>query len=339
MSEVVIAINPGSASTKLSVYSRDEEIFKLGFPGSPPTVSDLEKILEPHLTNSNVMAVVSRGGLLKPLTGGVYEVNDMMLNDLRKEKYGRHASNLGAALAWELGHILKVPSFIVDPVTTDEFESLARVSGVPGFERVCRGHILNIKAVVRRACHENDLDFNTARFVVGHLGGGISVAAIKGGRMVDVNDALLGMGPFSPQRAGALPLRVVLDLAYSRPRSEVEDQLSKASGLKGYLNTDDMVTIVRRIIAGDKKAELIVAAMIYQIAKEIGAMFTVLSGRINGIIITGGLAYADYLVNALRTRLEGLGKLLVYPGEFEMEALAQGAWRVLQGEEKVREYA
>ncbi|MBC8399964.1 MAG: butyrate kinase [Candidatus Marinimicrobia bacterium] len=339
MSEVVIVINPGSSSTKLAVYSRQGEIFKLQFPGSPPTVPGFQKLLDSYLTDSKVLTIVSRGGLLKPLIGGVYGINEAMLGDLRQEKYGRHASNLGAVLAWELGNIYEVPSYVVDPVTTDEFESLARISGVPGIERVCRGHILNIKAVARKACSELELDFETTRFVVAHLGGGISVAALKKGRIIDVNDALMGMGPFSPQRAGALPLRAILDLAYSSPREKVEYQLSKTSGLKGYLDTDDMITIERRIIGGDNKTKLIVDAMIYQIAKEIGAMFTVLSGRINGIIITGGLAYSDYLVNVLRTRLEGLGKLLVYSGEFEMEALAQGAWRVLQGEETVREYA
>ncbi len=308
------------------------------FPGSPPTVPGLQKLLDSYLTESTVLAVVSRGGLLKPLIGGVYDVNEAMLNDLQQEKYGRHASNMGAILASELGNIFEVPVYVVDPVTTDEFEPLARVSGFPGIERVCRGHILNIKAVSRKACRELKLDFEKVRFVVAHLGGGISVAALKKGRMVDVNDALLGMGPFSPQRAGALPLRGILDLAYSKPRPKVEYQLSKSSGLKGYLDSDDMVTIERRIIGGDNKAKLIVDAMIYQIAKEIGAMYTVLAGEINGIIITGGLAFSNYIVDGLQVRLKELSMLIVYPGEFEMESLSQGAWRVLEGVEKLHQY-
>ncbi|NQU28221.1 MAG: butyrate kinase [Candidatus Marinimicrobia bacterium] len=338
MSEIVVVINPGSSSTKFGVYSFSEQIFKIQLPGNPPPVVSLYKMLEPYLAKSKIVAIVSRGGLLRPLPGGVYLVDDSMLSDLRENKYGKHASNLGAQIASELALEFGVPAFIVDPVTTDEFESLARISGVPGIERISRGHFLNIKAIARQASRDLDCAYISARFIVAHLGGGISIAALKYGRIIDINDALLGMGPFSPQRAGSLPLRSVLDLAYRHSRSVVEKLLSKSSGLAGYLGTDDMLKIERRIIAGDQKTKLIVDAMVYQIAKEIGAMTTVLRGRIQGIIITGGLANSEYIVKELEERIRSLGKILIYPGEMELKALAQGAWRVLNGEETVLKY-
>ncbi len=338
MPEAVVVINPGSSSTKFGAYSVNKQIFKIQLPGNPPPVPALYKMLVPYLAKTKIVAIVSRGGLLRPLPGGIYLIDDSMLADLRENKFGSHASNLGAQIASELAIEFSVPAYIVDPVTSDEFESLARISGVPGIERTSRGHFLNIKAVARQASRDLECDYLTSRFVIAHLGGGISIAALKNGRIIDVNDALLGMGPFSPQRAGALPLRSVLDLAYQNSRTELEQLLSKSSGLAGYLGTDDMLKIERRIIAGDQKTKLIVDAMIYQIAKEIGAMTTVLHGQIQGIIITGGLAHSEYIVKVLEERIRSLGKILIYPGEMELEALAQGAWRVLNGEEPALKY-
>ncbi|MFH1851339.1 MAG: butyrate kinase [Candidatus Neomarinimicrobiota bacterium] len=338
MSEVVIVINPGSTTLKLGVFARSKAIKELELPAENPAFEDILRALAPSLKNNRVMAVAARGGLLRPLAGGVYAVNDLMLADLAQERYGRHASNRGAPLAATIARHFKVPAYVVDPVTTDELELIARISGVPGSERSGRGHALNIKAVAREACRELNLDFATARFVVAHLGGGITIAALAGGRMIDVNDALLGMGPFSPRRAGALPLRKVLDLAYSRPRAQVEQLLTRESGLTGYLGTDDLVAIERRIGAGDETARQVVAAMIYQIAKEIGSLATVLNLELEAILLTGGMARSQYLVRELRRRIARLGLVLVYPGQMEMLALARGGWRVIDGQEQVLLY-
>lgn len=338
MEPVVAIINPGSTSTRLALWSAGGEIESCTLSSSI-NCAEIESWLRPLIVNHHLAGIMGRGGLLKPVPAGVYAVNDTMLEDLRSQKYGRHASNQGGLLAAELGAVLGVPAWIADPVTSDEFIPAARVSGVPGIERSSRGHFLSIKATANKLCAQLDLDIKTGRLVIAHLGGGISVAAVDGGKIIDVNDALLGMGPFSPQRAGALPLRKLLDLAYTTERVRLEEILGKESGLTGYLGTDDLIEIERQIAAGDEQAELIVNAMVYQIAKEIGSMSTALSQPPQAIGITGGLARSALLMEKLQPRIEWLARTLVFPGENEMEALAAAAFRVLSGDESVKNYA
>ena len=282
---------------------------------------------------------------MRPMEGGSYRIDDTMLGDLASARYGEHASLLGGLIAHELAEERGLPAYVVDPVTVDELDPAARVSGVPGVERLGRGHALSLKAVSRLAAEECDRPLAETRFAAAHLGGGISVAALRGGRIVDVNDALLGMGPFSPYRAGALPLRGVLDLVYGTKadnqkttRRIVEKKLRSTSGLFGYLGTGDLIEIETRIGEGDTLAAEILEAMIYQIAKELGAMAAALAFEIDGIILTGGMSRSEFIVDALRERLADVAPFFVYPGEREMEALALGVLRVLRGEETARVY-
>ncbi len=338
MAEIVLVINPGSTSWKLGVYDRSSALLNVTAPQTELQAENIVAILEKAFTGNSIRAIVSRGGLLKPLPGGVYQIDGKMVADLQSDKYGKHASNLGAPVAQELAHKFNIPAFIVDPVTSDEFIPEAVLSGVPGIERNCRGHMLNIRAAVRRVCEENELEFDGSRWVVAHLGGGISVAAIAAGKVLDINDALLGEGPFTPQRSGSLPLRGVLDLAYAKPRAEVEKLLVTGSGLQGYLGTDDLLEIEQRIAQGDEKTQTVFTAMLHQIAKEIGAMAAVLRYRLNGIILTGGMVRSERVVKGIKERIGTLGPVTVYPGEMEMEALARGAWRVLDGIETIKKY-
>lgn len=285
-------------------------------------------------------AVVGRGGPLRPLEGGTYRVNDRMIEELLSEKWSAHPSNLGAPLAREFAVRWSVPAYIVDPVTVDNFTDVARISGIPEVERRCRSHALNIRSCAYLAAAECGKPLAECRFVVAHLGGGISIAAVDGGRIIDVNDALLGMGPFSPERAGALPLEGVLDLAYSArfTREQFKAYLSKGAGLKAYLGTNDMKEVESRMEAGDAKADLVFRAMIYQCGKEIGASAAVLQGRLDAVVVTGGLAHSRRVLRELERYISWLGRILVYPGERELEAMAAGAYRVLNGIETPKDY-
>lgn len=354
----ILVINPGSTSTKLALYQfelRNKSLFSMNevildhsgkaFPDTGKILDQLELRLE---TVNNFLKtkpvkldlIMARGGPLRPLLGGVYIVDQIMINDLRSARYGDHASSLAALMGFEIASEQQIPVYIADPVTTDEFDDIARVSGVPGIERKSRSHALNIKASTRILCQKLELDFVKSRWVVCHMGGGISVAALENGRIIDVNDALLGMGPFSPERAGALPLSGLLDLAYSGKytRHELEILLSKHSGLKGYLGTADLREVEKRIQAGNGEANLIFQAMVYQIAKEISAMASVLSFKIDGILLTGGMAHSALLCDSIEKRIQKLASVYIEAGENELEALAQAGLRILLGEESVKHY-
>ncbi|UCD37236.1 MAG: butyrate kinase, partial [Fidelibacterota bacterium] len=252
----VLVLNPGSTSTQLALFSREDELWREEVQHQPEDLDpevvrqmDMRWIaIEPHLAripSGSLAAVVGRGGPLKPLPGGTYAVNDIMIADLSSARYANHASNLGALLASKIADGFSVPAYIVDPVTTDEFEPLARISGVPEIQRRCRSHALNIKAVARQVAAQNNHQLEQTNYIVAHLGGGISVAALRGGRIVDVNDGLLGMGPFSPERAGALPLEGLLQLAFSGDYTfeTITHKLSRESGLTGYLGTNDLAEV------------------------------------------------------------------------------------------------
>ena len=352
--EVVLVINPGSTSTKLALFTREGPVCEesIDHTGTdicnmnlinnqlPLRMKIIDETCRPWLENYDLVAVVGRGGLLKPMKSGIYEINSAMVDDLSSCRYGSHAGNLGAPIAYELSRIFSVPSYILDPIVTNEFIPEACISGVPEIERKCRAHVLNIKACVRKEADKLGKKIEDTNFIVAHLGGGISIGALKGGRLIDVNDASLGMGPFSPERAGALPINGILDLAMSGDftRDQLINKFTKESGLKGYLGTNDVREVLRRIDEGDKKAALIFRAMIFQISKEIGAMAAVLKGNLDGVILTGGLANSLKIVEQIAEQIKFLGNVALYPGENELEAMAAGGFRAIDGTEEVMFY-
>lgn len=358
----ILTINPGSTSTKVALYEDEHPLFVEAIHHSAEEIAAFSRIadqyafrrdavlslLDEHQTELDSLdAVVGRGGLLRPIPSGTYQVNEKMLDELRHSKEREHASNLGAILADEIARRAGIPAFIVDPVCVDEFDDIARISGLPEIERRSLSHALNLKAAARRAARELDKRYDEVNLVVAHLGGGISVTAHRRGRMVDVNQALDGTGPFAPERAGGLPVGDVVRMAYSIPPHDeahytYEEMIKKISGRGGlvaHLGTNDAQEVERRIIEeGDEHARLIYAAMAYQIAKEIGLMATVLKGNVDAIVLTGGLARSEMLVNWIVERVEWIAPLMIYPGEDEMLAMAQGALRVLRGEEDAKDY-
>jgi len=353
----ILAINPGSTSTKISVFDDDVAVFIKTLRHEPAELDRvgsileqdkyrkqlvLEALAENNVTPQSLHAVVGRGGLVRPLKGGTYRVNDKMLADLKDPTiWGRiHASNLGAYIGKAIADELSIPCYIVDPVAVDEFEPLARISGIPEIERKSLFHALNIRYTGRRLAEKLGKKFSECNMIGAHLGGGISVASIKKGCVIDVNNALLGMGAFSPQRAGSLPIGDLIELAFSGKYTQKEllSYLSKEAGLMAYLGTDDGNAITKAIESGDQRSKLIFDAMIYQVAKEIGGCATVLNGKVDAIFITGGLAYGDYLCRELTHRVDFIAKVFIFPGEGEMEALTDGGLRVLKGMEEAMEY-
>lgn len=343
----ILTLNPGATSTEVGLFKNRKEDRRIRIDHShetlssyvPDQISNRLKAIDSFISSiKDVHAMGARGGPLKPLPGGVYAVTESMLGAYRTGRYANHASNLGALMADVLTQRWPVPVYIVNPVTTDEMVEKARISGVPGIERKSRSHALNIKYSVQKAANELEISFKNSRFIVAHLGSGFSIAAVRQGKIIDVNDAMLGMGPFSVERAGALPLAGILDLIFHQKISyeELVQRFSKNSGLKGYLGTNDLQIIEENL--GDEKFRLIYNAMIYQIQKEIGAMFGALNGRTDGLILTGGLIRSKTFVKNLTRCLTFLGPHFVYPGSFELEALAESVYQVLTGKIAVKEY-
>ncbi len=357
MSEVfrILAINPGSTSTKIAIFDNEKPVLETTLRHSADEINKYEKIYDQYEFRKNVIldalnekeinltklnAVVGRGGLLKPIQGGTYHVNDKMIQDLKAGFLGEHASNLGGILAYQIASKLNIPSFIVDPVVIDEMQKVAKISGMPGVERISIFHALNQKAVARRAAKEIGKSYNDINVIVAHLGGGVSVGAHKKGRAIDVNNALDGEGPFSPERAGGLPIGDAVKLAFSGKYtySEIKKKLTGRGGLVAYLGTNDGREVVKMIENGDKKAEIVYKAMAYQVSKEIGSCAAVLKGDVDAIVITGGIAYDEMFVDWIKDKVGFISQVLVYPGEDEMIALAQGGLRVLTKEEEAQEY-
>jgi len=353
--EVVLTINPGSTSTKIGLFSRNKKLKGESIDHTDDAIANIHSIkkqlplrlkviketIEPWLKNHQLVAVVGRGGLIGPIESGVYEINDDIKDVTINCKYASHASNLGASIADGIATENNVPGFIVDPVTVDEMIPEARISGVPEIERRSRLHALNINACVRQAGDKLEKETGQLNFIVVHLGGGISIAPILGGRIIDVNDALLGMGPFSPERAGALPLEGIIRMARSDRFASIKDlfkKLTKESGVKGYLGTSDMREVMQRIENDDEEAKLIYQALLYQVAKEIGAMATTLKGKVDRIIYTGGISYNDQIVDELHSRVRFIADKIVFPGENELESLAQGGFRALDGKTEIKIY-
>ncbi|WP_088006387.1 butyrate kinase [Indiicoccus explosivorum] len=351
----VLVINPGSTSTKIGVFENESMIMEQTIRHSSeeigrfPAIIDqyeyrkqmiLEALDEEGFNISKLSAVCGRGGLLRPIEGGTYAVNDAMLADLRIGYSGQHASNLGGIIAFEIAEALNIPSYIVDPVVVDELSPIARVSGFPLIERKSIFHALNQKAVARRYAASRGRRYQDLNLIVTHMGGGITVGVHKEGRVVDVNNGLHGDGPFSPERAGTVPAGDLVELCFSGQyyRQEVMRMLVGKGGLVGYLGTNDAVAVEKRIAKGDKEAELLYEAMAYQVAKEIGSAAAVLAGKTDAILLTGGLAYGKGFTEAISRQISWIADVVVLPGENELQALAEGAIRVLNGEEKAKAY-
>lgn len=355
MTYQILAINPGSTSTKIGLYHGAEEIFTQNISHSAedmaqfPTVIDqttyrLEKInffLSAHNVKSNdLAAVVGRGGLLRPVTSGTYEISDAMLDDLVHSRYGCHASNLGAILSDLIAKQSGCPGYIVDPVVVDELAPVARITGWPEITRKSIFHALNQKAVAKRFAKSISRPYESLNLIVAHLGGGISVGCHTFGEVVDVNNALDGEGPFTPERAGTLPAgqlaeKIIVEVLSPK---EVAKRLAGQGGMVAHLGTNDMREVERTIMTGDSKAALVYQAMVYSIAKSIAAAAVPVSGKVDHIIITGGMAYSEQITKTLTEYIEFIAPVSVFPGENELQALAEGAYRVLSGEETAREY-
>lgn len=351
----VLVINPGSTSTKIGVFSGETLLMEHTIRHSAEEIARYPSIIDQYnlrkegiltaletegISISKLDAVCGRGGLLRPIEGGTYSVNKAMIKDLREGYSGQHASNLGGILAKEIATGLNIPAFIVDPVVVDELAPLARISGFSLIDRKSIFHALNQKAVARRYAKQVDRNYEDLRLIVTHMGGGITVGTHAEGKVIDVNNGLHGDGPFSPERAGSVPIGDLVELCFSGNyfRSEVMKSLVGEGGLVGYLGTNDAVLVEKRIAKGDEKAKFIYDAMAYQIAKEIGSAATVLQGRVDAIILTGGLAYGKEFIELISSKIDWISDVLVYPGEDELQALAEGAIRVLSGEEKAKNY-
>ena len=283
--------------------------------------------------------IVGRGGLLKPIPGGTYAVSDELLEDLKVGKQGQHASNLGGILAREIADGIGVPSYIVDPVVVDELMPEARLSGVPELPRISIFHALNQKAVAKRYAKEAGKNYEELNLIVVHMGGGVSVGAHKNGKVIDVFNALDGDGAFSPERAGGVPVGGLIKMCFSGQYSEKEvyKKLVGNGGLNAYLNTNDMRDVMK-MAETDENAKLVRDAFIYQVSKDIGSMACVLKGKVDRIIVTGGIAYNDMIIEKLKENAEWIAPFTVYGGEDELLALVQGGLRVLNGEEEAKVY-
>lgn len=358
----LLVINPGSTSTKVAIYEDEQPLFVEVLRHSSQQIGAYSHVLDQfvfrlqivlqllqdrNLSLSSLSATVGRGGLLGPIPSGTFRVNERMVAELRsRNKEREHASSLGALIAYEIALRTGagMPAFVVDPVSVDEFDDIARVSGLPEIERRSLSHALNLKAVARRAAHDLGQPYPDLNLIVVHLGGGISVTAHRSGRMVDVNQALDGTGPFAPERAGGLPVGDVVRMCFGiGPYQDLRltydqmfEKLAGRGGLVAHLGTNSAVDVENRISAGDEHARLIYEAMAYQIAKEIGSMATVLKGKINAIVVTGGVAHSQMLIEWIQERVAWIAPIMIYPGEDEMLALVQGALRVLRGEEVAR---
>lgn len=354
MSYRILVVNPGSTSTKIGVYEDEQLLFDKTLRHSAEDIAQFDtipaqkdwrrnlvmKALREHGFDARTLSAVSgRGGLLRPIRGGTYAVNDNMVKDCTIGVQGQHASNLGGLIAREIGDELGIPSFIADPPVVDEMQAIARYSGHPLIQRVSKFHALNQKAVAKRYAKEVGKKYEELNLIVCHMGGGVSVGAHVKGSVVDTENALDGEGPFSPERSGSLPTDAVMKLCFSGDYTEAElrKMFVGRGGLVAYAGSTDMRDLLKMAETDAKVAEVI-DAFHYQIGKEIGAMAAAMHGQVDQIILTGGIAYGKETVHALKDMVEWIAPVTVYPGEDELLALAQAALRVLNGEEQAKEY-
>lgn len=355
MSVKSLIINPGSTSTKIGVFEDETLLFEETLRHSTDEISQFATIVdqkdfrkkiitslldEKNFDMKSLNMVVGRGGMLKPIPGGTYAVTDDLLHDLEIGKQGQHASNLGGILAREIGDELGIPSFIVDPVVVDELIPIARYSGVKELPRTSVFHALNQKAVAKRYAKEIQKPYESLNLIVVHMGGGVSVGAHEKGRVIDIFNALDGDGAFSPERAGAVPAGALIKMCFSGDYTEKEvySKIVGKGGLTSYMGTNDMRDVLKAMNEGNAEAKELFEAFIFQVTKDIGSMACVLKGKVDQIIVTGGIAYGQPVIDALKERAEWIAPFTVYPGEDELLALVQGGLRVLNGEEAAKEY-
>ena len=352
----ILAINPGSTSTKIAVYENETPVFLKNLKHSKEELEGFNKITEQfsfrkdlilqqlseaEISLENIKIIVGRGGLLKPIESGIYEVNEAMIHDLRNSSLGEHASNLGGLIASDIASSLPdAKAYIANPVVVDEMDDIARFTGHPKFKRISIFHALNQKAVAREHAKSIMREYEDMNLIVVHLGGGVTVGAHCKGRVIDVNQGLDGEGPFSPERSGTLPVGALVKLCFSGDYSqkEIMKMIKGEGGLVAYLGTNSAYEVEKKAIEGDLKAKNTLEAMAYQVSKEIGAMSTVLKGDVDGILITGGVANSKWFVNLIVERVHKIAPTYVYPGEDEMRALAFNGLRVLKGEAEVKLY-
>ncbi|WP_321296684.1 butyrate kinase [Marinifilum fragile] len=352
----ILAINPGSTSTKIAVFQGDKSVFLKNIKHTAEELAEFNQITEQFEFRKNIImkemvdaeiqidlieAVVGRGGLVKPIESGIYEVNDRLKEDLRVGILGEHASNLGGLIADNIAQSLpNAKAYIADPVVVDEMIDVARVSGHPEFQRVSIFHALNQKAIGRAFAQSIDKKYEDINVIVAHLGGGISVGAHLKGKVVDVNNALDGEGPFSPERSGTLPTGALAKMCFSGKYTldEIKKMIKGEGGLVAHLGTNDAYEVELKAKDGDAKAKLIQDAMSYQVAKAIGEMAAVLKGEVEGILLTGGIAHNPDLVNYIKDMVSFIAPVVVYPGEDEMKALAMNGYMVLRNEIEPKEY-
>ena len=351
----LLIINPGSTSTKIGVFDNENMKFEETLRHSTEEISQFEKIYDQYefrkeiiveaLKTNNISidsldGIVGRGGLLKPIEGGTYEVDDNMLKDLKVGVLGEHASNLGGILAYEIAKEIDKKAFIVDPVVVDEMEDIARISGLKHVERKSIFHALNQKAVARRHANEIGKKYEDLNLILVHLGGGVSVGAHKKGKVIDVANALDGEGPFSTERAGTLPSGELIKLCFSGnyTQDRIRKMIHGKGGLTAYLGTNDMIAISRWAEDGEEPARTVLDAMLYTVAKQIGAMFVAMDGEVDAIILTGGIAHSEYCTAEIIRRTKYLAPITVMPGEIEIESLAYNAYCLLNGKIEAKEY-
>ncbi|HOK38584.1 MAG: butyrate kinase [Bacteroidales bacterium] len=352
----ILAINPGSTSTKIAIFENETKVFQKNIKHSTEDLAPFASIADQYEFRKNAIleelknagedfstidCIMGRGGLINPIPSGVYEINKKMKNDLRNSPIGEHASNLGGLIADDLAKELNgVKAYIADPVVVDEMEDIARIAGHPLFERISIFHALNQKAIARRCANDMNARYEDLNFIIAHLGGGISVGAHHKGRVVDVNNALNGEGPFSPERSGTLPAGQLVKICFSGKYSlkEINLMLKGNGGFAAYLGTNDAYEVEMRAKNGDEKAQFISNAMAYQVAKEIGALSAVLKGKVDAIILTGGIAYNKQFCSFIEEMVGFIAPLKVYPGEDEMFALAMNGLLVLRGEIEPKVY-
>ena len=352
----ILVINPGSTSTKIAVYENRKQMYLKNIRHNSKDLERFERIADQYEFRKNIIMddlwenkikldsidlVMGRGGLLKPIAGGAYRVNEAMIRDIRNPM-DEHESNLGGIIAFEIAGEIgpQVNAYIVDPTCVDELDDIARISGMPEIPRKSYLHTLNQKAVARRFAKEHGTKYEELNLIIIHMGGGITVGAHCNGRVIDVNNGLNGDGPFSPERTGGLPVGQLIEMCFSGKytREEMKKKIKGHGGLMAYLETNNALDVEGRIADGDEKAKLIYDAMAYQVGKEIGSLAAVFKGKVDAILITGGLAYSDYIVAHIREMVSFIAPIQVYPGEDEMEALAFNGLLVLTGEITPIEY-
>ncbi len=351
----ILTINPGSTSTKFALFEGEQAVLTKNIDHTSYELAPFDKMVDQfemrkslivqelednHVNVADIDAIVGRGGLLKPIAGGTYRVTPNMIADLHAAVMGEHASNLGALIADAIAKEAGCDSFIVDPVVVDELDGIARYSGNPLLPRKSIFHALNQKRTARMVAEQIGKKYEEANIIVAHMGGGISVGVHAQGRVVDVNNALDGDGPFTPERSGAVPAGDLVGLCFGGEYDEkqIRKMIKGNGGLVAYLGTNDLRDVEKRIQAGDKKAEQVHDAMAYQVAKDIGQLATVVSGKVDAIALTGGVAYSDLFTGKIKSRVGFIANVIVVPGENELEALRDGAIRVLDGTDVAQEY-